>query len=461
MTFKTLGWTAAGIMATLSAASTSMAQSADALIDKLVQKGILTTKEANELREETDKNFTTAYQVKSGMPDWVTSIRLGGDFRVRAEDFDSDNPSANDRWRFRYRLRFGPTITLWDNFEIGIRLASGDPVGPNGSQGGNPLSANTTFQWDGSRKFIYVDTAYAKWTPIHSGEWTVSGTVGKMDNPFQISNMVFDYDYQPEGAALQMAYSPTAKHTFKANGAIFVLGEINQSPSGVQGAGASQDPYLFGGQLLWEAKWTSKIETMLGVSAFDITNPQVLDNAFVPNVNDGNTRNVLGSLVYNYLPIIGGGSATYKLASFPFYEGEFPLKAGGEYMVNTALSSNNTGYRVGFSLGKAGHKGNWDITYRYQRLEANAWYEEVVDDDNVGYYQVAYPGSGFSSATNPLGAGFRGGTNVKGHLVTAVYSFTDFFAFNFTFYLNHLIDPNPPGSPSQSIHMLADLQWKF
>ena len=36
------------------------AQSTDALIDKLVDKGILTVKEANDLREETEKNFKEA-----------------------------------------------------------------------------------------------------------------------------------------------------------------------------------------------------------------------------------------------------------------------------------------------------------------------------------------------------------------------------------------------------------------
>ena len=43
------------------------AQSVDALLDKLVDKGILTVKEANELKAESDKDFTKAYQVKSGM----------------------------------------------------------------------------------------------------------------------------------------------------------------------------------------------------------------------------------------------------------------------------------------------------------------------------------------------------------------------------------------------------------
>lgn len=42
-------------------------QSADSLIDKLVEKGVLTVKEGNEMREEADKNFTQSYAVKTGL----------------------------------------------------------------------------------------------------------------------------------------------------------------------------------------------------------------------------------------------------------------------------------------------------------------------------------------------------------------------------------------------------------
>src|SRR5689334_18624595 len=74
---------AAAMAALASVATPIYGQSADSLIDKLVDKGILTAKEAKDLREEADKGFTQAYQAKSGMPDWVTSLRLNGDFRGR------------------------------------------------------------------------------------------------------------------------------------------------------------------------------------------------------------------------------------------------------------------------------------------------------------------------------------------------------------------------------------------
>src|SRR3954463_16518883 len=97
---------AAGVLATLALGATAHAQSSDAFLDKLVEKGILNVKEANELRAEADKNFSSDYSVKSGMPDWVDALKFNGDFRARFESFNSDNPAFVDRNRLRYRLRF-------------------------------------------------------------------------------------------------------------------------------------------------------------------------------------------------------------------------------------------------------------------------------------------------------------------------------------------------------------------
>src|ERR1043166_3052329 len=136
---KSLSKIAAGIAATFALGGTALAQSSDALIDKLVEKGILSVKEANDLREEADKGFNMAYSVKSGMPEWVTALKFNGDFRGRYDGVYQDDknygpkapPAANayassDRTRFRYRLRFGAVASLSDNFEVGLRLGSGE-----------------------------------------------------------------------------------------------------------------------------------------------------------------------------------------------------------------------------------------------------------------------------------------------------------------------------------------------
>src|SRR5262245_51659479 len=140
-TNRTRAALAAGIFVTGLAASTGQAQSVDALLDKLVDKGVLTSKEAKDLRQEVDTDFTKAYQAKSGMPDWVTSLKINGDFRGRYEYFHSPNDAFVDRSRWRYRARLGLVAVLQDNFEVGLRLGSGDVDGGIGA-GIDPISQN-------------------------------------------------------------------------------------------------------------------------------------------------------------------------------------------------------------------------------------------------------------------------------------------------------------------------------
>ena len=447
----------------------SRAQSADdALINKLEQKGILTTKEAQELREEASQDFTAAAHSKANlpewmtMPDWVSGYKLSGDFRGRFEQFTGDNNSFVDRVRLRYRLRVGLSVTLLDNLEVGFRLASGDP--PSGYSTGNSLSGNSTFQDNFSRKSIYVDTAYGKWTPLKSDAWLLSTTIGKMDNPFAFTPMVFDPDLTPEGGIIQSGWTINDKQSLSLNGAAFVLDEESA---------ATQDPFMYGGQLLWKAKWTKKLATTLGVGAFQIVNDNQLTTANVPYINRGNTRVPFVPLVppgspaqyvlkYNYTPIIADAAVTYTLDSFPFYNGAFPLKFTGEYMHNPSAPSNNDGFWVGVTFGQSGRKKTWDISYRYEYLGADAWYDQLVDDDNIAFYPGDNPNSNSTY-------GYYGGTNIKGHLVKFNYSFTDSLTFSVTCYLNGLIDRDglvadyyvPDTKNSTSLHLMADMMWKF
>ena len=139
---------------------------------------------------------------------------------------------------------------------------------------------------------------------------------------------------------------------------------------------------MYGGQLFWDAKWTSRIGTTLGVSAYDIVNRGNLSTAYDTNL--GNTL-VLGggAFMYDFNPIVASGSVTYTLDRFPLYPGAFPIKLAGEYMNNPGAPDNNVGWWGGFTLGKSGKKGTWDLSYRYQWLEADAWWDQIVDDDNV------------------------------------------------------------------------------
>src|SRR2546427_747343 len=362
---------AIGTLAPVLLSLSAQAQSADALINKLVEKGILTQEEAQKLRIESTNDFNRAFAAKTGMAPWVKGYKFSGDFRGRFEQNNAENRQYFERDRLRYRIRLGLNATLLDDFEIGVRLASGNPqTTPGGTLvGGSPITANTDLSSLESRKFLWVDAAYAKWTPIKNEDWTVSGIIGKMDNPFFLSNMIWDYDIDPEGGALQIAHNFGSQHTLKANGAFFVLDELNQGVGAVPSIDPKHDPYVYGGQALFESRWSTNFETSLGVAAFNIGNRDSLSAKVQPFYNSGNSRvNTTGLLLYNYNPIIGTASATYKLDSFPLYPGTFPIKVMGEYMNNPGAPSNNQAYRAGVILGKAGRKHTWEISYRYQRL---------------------------------------------------------------------------------------------
>jgi hypothetical protein len=466
----------AGAAALMALTPNTHAQSSvDALLNKLEQKGILTVDEAKELKTENQQDsaadLNKAFNSKFPMPDWVTSYKLYGDFRGRFDELTTDSPgaaalSAQDRMRLRYRLRVGMLVNMKDDLQVGFRLGSGDATGVGSqSSAGSPLSNNSTLQDNGTKKMIYIDAAYGKWTPINDGVWMLAATIGKMDQPFQVSQMVFDSDYTPEGGALQGSYKINDNHSLAVNGAAFVLDEM---------AASARDPFMYGAQAIWNANWTPHIGSSLGIGAFDIVNKQALglsgganppniNAGGVPNVNQGNTRNGFGNLTYNYNPIIVSGSATYTLDSFPLYNGKFPIKLAGEFMDNPGAnpatgSANNQGYWGGITFGKSGKKGTWDIFYRYQYLEADAWYDELVDDDNVAFYS--------HTATALAKNGWMSGTNMKGHLVKFNYSLTDALTFSLTTYINDLINPNLNtgglGEPkNHSLHFMADLMWKF
>src|SRR5881394_1805638 len=176
---------AAGVLGSLQMDS-ALAQSTDSLLNKLVDKGIITKAEADELRHESKVDFDKAYQVKTGMPDWVTSLKFGGDFRGRYDGIYPDTEAFVDRPRYRYRLRYGAVATMLDNIEVGFRLTSASPTG---DFGGNPLSGNSTLENNGSKKGVWIDQAYGKFTPFHSSDVTGSFTFGKMENPFTYSEM--------------------------------------------------------------------------------------------------------------------------------------------------------------------------------------------------------------------------------------------------------------------------------
>jgi hypothetical protein len=454
MTCKRARFLGASLM--LGASLTGWGQSADALIDKLVGKGILNEEEAKELRQEADRDFRKAYSVKSGLPEWVTSFKFNGDVRLRYEGMHIDDAQvssgtqATDRNQYRYRLRFGVTAVMVERIEVGFRLGSGE------LDSASPLSLNQTFDNNASKKGIFIDQVYGKWTAIQSPDWTLSMAGGKMENPLTSSDLLFDTDYTPEGADLQVTRRLNDHHELKLTGGWFVLSED---------AALEHDPYYLAGQVRWEANWSKAVKSSLGLAWLTLSGVENLDSANVPNINTGNTRvppvsssGVNTELAGNYNPIYADAAVTYKLAHVPLYHGDFPITVGGDYLHNPAVAQDNDGWSAMIRLGKAERKGTWDVSYTYRWLESDAWYEELVEGDWSGFYGVAAPELGAA-------AGQRSGTNIRGHKLKLEYA-----PFNGTILAIALIRsalineyPDPlASSPDSAVNRVqVDVNFKF
>lgn len=442
-----------GVMAVSSQIDLARAQSSDALLEVLVRKGILTEQEAKDVRADLAKQNDTRYNVRAAGKTTM-GIDLFGDFRGRYDGIFPNESTFVDRQRLRYRLRAGATVSFFENFEVGLRLASGEKktaasgeaVDATGS--GDPISRNQSFANNGAGKELWIDLAYGMWkTDPNNADYAGSVTFGKMKNPFVFSPMVFDADYTPEGAATSWKYNLNADHSLSLHTGGFVLDELEDD---------SNDPYLLGMQLRHDAVWAynkahkPKIATSIGVAGLLIDNNNYLP-ANVPNVNVGNTTGGNGQL-RNFNPIVVDGKFTYTLDKAPLYHGAFPITVGGEFMHNPGAHDDNQGYSLGITLGKTGAKGTWSIGYEYRFLEADAWWEELVDSDFGAFYPTALPDDGYAA-----------GTNVRGHIVTIAYSPWNALTLSVNYAFSSLIDEPHAGVAvdDEGSRFLVDAMIKF
>jgi hypothetical protein len=255
-------------------ATTAAAQvTTDALLDKLVEKGILKQEEAQELKAESATN-TTAEGLKFKVSSAIKSMELYGDLRMRYEYRSAQlGPEAGqfaggydtaDRWR--YALRVGVRGDLTDDFYYGLRLETS----PNERSTWNTFGSAGTSPYYGpfskSAYTLYVGLAYLGWRPT---SW-LDVSFGRVPQPLYTTPMVWDSDYTPEGAVekLKYTYGPV---DFFATLAQYVYEDTTPSSAqAVEGGSASafylgnfsdQNSYL----LAWQLGATYHVDTNLSV----------------------------------------------------------------------------------------------------------------------------------------------------------------------------------------------------
>ena len=162
----------------------------DALIEKLVEKNILSRQEAIKLKGEiaADEKLIREEGLKQNLPSWVQNLKLKGDFRLRLQ-WERKQHAAEERFRGRMRYRLGLEAKLSDSVKIASGLASG---------GDDPRSTNQTFENSFQHPDIRLDYVYAEALKQASIETGLDTSVFPSQCPYSKVQLLDDEFYPGE-----------------------------------------------------------------------------------------------------------------------------------------------------------------------------------------------------------------------------------------------------------------------
>ncbi len=331
--------------------------------------------------ESTNAEIASLQQ-KTREMSWSERIKWKGDYRFRYEAIDEEGKDDRDRWRIRARPALVAKIN--DTTEVGFGLATGSD---------DPVSSNQTLGDGGASKNINLDLAYATWRPTN--ETYVTG--GIFANPYYRPNksqLIFDGDFRQEGLAVGWA-----NDTFFTNVVYnFIESDSKKGEYGVWVAQAGVNFELFKDATLTTAVGYLDIPTKGQKAIFD---GLFFGNSSVPDAD--------GVEVYEYDYTVYNASLALGLMAF-----DMPLSLYADYVKNTDADELNTGYLAGVRLGKVKKKGDWQIQYQYEDLDANATLGVITNSDFAG-----------------------GGTDNKGSSVSAAYGVDDKWYVATTYYFDN------------------------
>jgi hypothetical protein len=447
------------------------------LVEKLVEKGILSREEADalieEAREETAEPEVAPEEeavaeaeadpeesaqeetAKSSftLPKWVSKIHPMGDLRLRwdAQVKDTGGGSST-RNRGRFRLRFGLKSDITESVEVGIRMVSGS---------GFQNTTNQSFDDQFRGKPLFFDLAYAKWEMLES--LTLTG--GKYKNQIFTTPLVWDPDVNPEGLAQALSHGVHDRVDLFANFGQWLVEEISSENS---------DTAMLAFQLGTKVQASKRVSIKLAGGYYEFLN---LDAIGAPSdltdteewIGYNNTHgqlmifdaeekllNDFGTLEFQLrvavddvlpVPFSIFGSYINNLRSdiddlvtngVAYSDGQVPPNTSDPAVLAAYGSDDReTGWLVGFDVGRKKGKGNWYAYYWYQVLEDYAFPAVFVDSDF-----------------------HNGGTNNRGHKLHARYYLTDAISAQVTGYLTKRDDEAVFGRFDED-RVQADIVIKF
>lgn len=280
-----------------------------------------------QMREEIKQEVMTEAREENWaaprtFPDWVSRFHFVGDVRTRYEGdffpannatgfgssfwnfngintgspFDITSLTTNppffnadqDRNRARLRARFGTEVDVGSGFTSGVRIGTGEsssPVSENqslGASGGNF-----------SKYAIWLDRGFIKYDVGGKPEKDLSATVGRFDNPFFSTSMIWADDLAFDGLSVKGKYRVADGVTpFLTTGAFPVYNTDLNFSSNQPTKFQSEDKWLYAVQVGSDFKPTDSFGIKVGAAFYDFENVQgKVSSPFVPltSADAGNT----------------------------------------------------------------------------------------------------------------------------------------------------------------------------
>ena len=246
-----------------------------ALLDALVKKGVLSDQEAEDIRAQDEKEWSSTAASKISLASSIKSIQFYGDLRLRYELRDGTtppgfngsggafnaHPDTQDRNAWRYRLRFGVKGDLYDKFFYGIRLATN----PNYDRSGNVTfgHSDAAGPFGKDQSLLAIDQVYLGWHA--TSDITLTG--GQMPQPFYTSNLLWDDNLNPVGAAEQYDHTFDDFEVF-ANAGQFVYQAAagNGFTNGLGNNSTFANTFMFGEQIGFKYKFDENSFFKMGAS---------------------------------------------------------------------------------------------------------------------------------------------------------------------------------------------------
>lgn len=353
----------------------SFAGEVDILVKKLVEKGVLTHGEAQQILTETKEEVRReiAEGSSASLPSWLQNIKLSGDLRVRYQwdEKQGTNPvSGQDQHRGRIRFRLGTEAKVNNKLKVLAGLATG---------GSDPRSTNETLDNSFETPDIRLDYAMAEW---YAASWATlkAGKLNGVSKQLMVTtDMLWDTDINPEGLSLQFSKDFAAIENLNLffNTGLWVLDEYSNN---------TDDPFMYYFQPGFKYSFLEnnlKLKMACAAYFFDNVQGKTLDHSAGSNSTTGTPA----GLMYDYNSV----SPSMELGiNKPLVLSKIPgvdyAAVFAEGVHNPSPKDDHSGWSAGIKLGaeKIQDWGQWQLKYIYKRLEKDSWLDAFPDSDAHG-----------------------------------------------------------------------------